>query len=132
MWIRTSHALAPLASLTSKSKTKWSWGPQQQATFEMAKKVIAWEVMLAHPDFSEPFVIHTDASQCQLEAVTLQDGKPVALCSRKLNPTQTRCATTEKELETLKECGNILLGQQMKSSLTTRTWSTRHSMLSAS
>ena len=46
MWIRQSHVLAPLASLTS-TKTKWSWGPQQQVAFETAKKVIAREVMLA-------------------------------------------------------------------------------------
>ena len=32
-----------------------SWGPQQQAAFEMPKKVIAQEVMLACPDLSEPF-----------------------------------------------------------------------------
>ena len=61
MWIRRSHVLAPLASLTS-NKTKWSWGPQQQVAFETAKKVIAREVMLAYPDFSKPFIIHTDAS----------------------------------------------------------------------
>ena len=53
MWIRRSHVLALLASLTS-NKTKWSWGLQQQAAFETAKKVIAQEVMLAYPDFSKP------------------------------------------------------------------------------
>jgi Reverse transcriptase (RNA-dependent DNA polymerase) len=40
MWIRRSHVLAPLASLTSK-KTKWEWGPQQSAAFATAKKIIA-------------------------------------------------------------------------------------------
>ena len=74
--------------------------------------------MLAHPNFSEPFVIHADASHCQLGAVISQDGKPVAFYSRKLNPAQTRCTTTERELlsivETLKEYRNILLGQQIE------------------
>ena len=116
MWIRRSHVLAPLASLTS-NKTKWSWGPQQQIAFDAAKKAIAREAMLAHPDFSKTFIIHTDASHCQLGAVISQDGKPVAFCSQKLNPAQTRHTTTERELlsvvETfLKECRNILLGQQ--------------------
>ena len=85
MWLRRSHALAPLASLTSK-KTKWSWGPQQTAAFNMAKKVIAREVMLSYPDFYKPFVMHTDASHCQLGAVISQDEKPIAFYSRKLNP----------------------------------------------
>ena len=69
-------------------------------------------------DFSKPFVIHTDASHCQLGAVISQDGKPVAFYSRKLNPAQTRYTTTERELlsivETLKEYRNILLGQQIE------------------
>ena len=40
MWVRRSHVLAPLASLTS-NKTKWEWGPQQAAAFAAAKKIIA-------------------------------------------------------------------------------------------
>ena len=117
MWIKRSHVLAPLAGLTS-SKAKWQWGPQQQAAFDMAKRIIAKEVMLAYPDFNKPFVIHTDASHYQLGAVISQDGKPVAFYSRKLNPAQTRYTTTERELlsivETLKEYRNILLGQQIE------------------
>jgi hypothetical protein len=37
------------------------------------------------PDFSKPFVIHTDASHTQLGAGHLSDGKPIASYSRKLN-----------------------------------------------
>ena len=117
MWIRRSHVLAPLASLTSKT-TKWHWGPSQQTAFDMAKKIIAREVMLAYPDFSKPFEIHTDASHYQLGAVISQGGKPVAFYSRKLNPAQTRYTTTERELlsivETLKEYRNILLGHEIE------------------
>jgi hypothetical protein len=61
MWLRCSHILAPLASLTSE-KVKWEWGPKQSAAFAMAKRVIAREAMLAYPDFSKLFTIHTDAS----------------------------------------------------------------------
>ena len=38
MWVRRSHALAPLASLTS-NKTKWSWGPQQEVAFQRQKRL---------------------------------------------------------------------------------------------
>ena len=117
MWIRRSHVLAPLATLTSKT-TKWKWGPQQKAAFETCKKIIAREVMLAYPDFTQPFQIHTDASHYQLGAVISQKGKPIAFYSRKLNPAQTRYTTTERELlsivETLKEYRNILLGHQIE------------------
>ena len=89
MWIRRSHVLAPLAKLTSKT-VKWEWGSQQASAFAMCKRIIAKEVVLAYPDFSKPFVIHTDASHYQLGAVISQDGKPIAFYSRKLNDAQTR------------------------------------------
>ena len=116
MWIRRSHVLAPLAKLTSKT-AKWEWGPVERKAFNDMKKIICREVMLAFPDFSKPFVIHTDASHTQLGAVISQDEKPIAFYSRKLNPAQTRYTTTERELlsivETLKEFRNILLGHQI-------------------
>jgi RNase H-like domain found in reverse transcriptase/Reverse transcriptase (RNA-dependent DNA polymerase) len=84
MWVKRSHVLAPLATRTS-NKKKWNWGPQQDVTSSMAKKIIAREVMLAYLDFNKPFEIHTDASHYQLGAVISQEGKPIAFYSRKLN-----------------------------------------------
>ena len=63
--------------------------------------------MLAYPDFSKRFDIHTDSSDYQLGAVISQEGKPIAFYSRKLSGAQTRYTVTEKELlsivEVLKE-----------------------------
>ena len=82
------------------------------------KKIIARErTLLAYPDFSLQFDIHTDASGTALGAVISQNGKPITFYSRKLNPAQTRYTTTERELlsivETLKEFRNILLGHKI-------------------
>ena len=116
MWPRRSHHMAPLASLTSKT-SKWVWGETQRKAFHDIKKAISRQVLLAYPDFSKEFVIHTDASHLQLGAVISQDGKPIAFYSRKLNDAQTRYTTTERELlsivETLKEFRNILLGHKI-------------------
>jgi hypothetical protein len=116
LWIRRSDVLAPLATLTSKT-TKWKWTSEHQKAFDLMKKIISKEVLLAYPDFNEEFVIHTDASHTQLGAVISQKGKPIAFYSRKLKPEQTRYTTTERELlsivETLKEFRNILLGQKI-------------------
>ena len=75
-------------------------------------------MLLAYPNFGEGFEIHTDARLFQLGACILQNGKPIAFYSRKLNPAQTRYTTTERELlsivEVLKEFRNILLGQQIR------------------
>jgi hypothetical protein len=61
--------------------------------------------------------VYTDASNNQLGAVIMQEGKLLAFYSRKLNSAQTRYTTGEQELlsivETLKEFRDILLGQQV-------------------
>jgi hypothetical protein len=61
--------------------------------------------------------VYTDASNKQLGAVIIQEGKPLAFYSRKLSSEQTRYTIGEQELlsivETLKEFRNILLGQQV-------------------
>jgi RNase H-like domain found in reverse transcriptase len=78
------------------------------------KTIVAREVQLAYPIFLLPFEINTDASHLQLGVVILQQGKPISFYGRKLNPSQTRYTSTERELlsivETLKEFCNILLG----------------------
>ena len=82
------------------------------------KEVISRETLLAYPNFDEVFDIHMDASLYQLGVCILQNGKPIAFYSRKLNLAQTRYTTTERELlsivEVLKDFRNILLGQQIR------------------
>ena len=93
-----SEILAPLTELTSK-KSKWTWNDKHQQAFEQMKKVLCREVLIVYPDFSKPFVVHTDASDYQLGAVIIQDGKPIACYLQKLNNTQSRYTTTEKEVD---------------------------------
>ncbi len=81
MWPHRSETLAPLTALTSKT-TKWKWTKECDKAFEQMKKIIAQETMLAYPDFSKSFTIHTDASKLQLGACISQDGKPIAFYSR--------------------------------------------------
>jgi hypothetical protein len=106
-----------LSKLTSKT-ARWQWTKVEQNAFEKMKHIISRETLLFYPDFTKPFVIHTDASHTQLGAVISQNDKPIAFYSRKLNPAQTRYTTTERELlsivETLKEFRNILLSQRIQ------------------
>ena len=116
VWRRRSHTLAPLTSLVGKD-AKWKWGPEQQKAFDDMKRIISQQTLLNYPDFNKTFHIYTDASDYQLGAVIMQEGKPLAFYSRKLNQAQKNYTTGEQELlsivETLKEFRNILFGQSI-------------------
>ena len=117
VWRNRSHYLEPLTCMVGK-KSKFKWGKPQQDAFDKLKAVVAEETMLKFPDFSKPFIIHTDASDYQLGSVITQDEQPIAFFSRKMNPAQRKYTTIEKELlsisETLKEYKTMLKGQKIK------------------
>ena len=104
LWQHRSHILAPLTELTGKKKgEKFKWSDACQEAFEQTKSLLVRDIMLAYPNFSKKFVIHTDASDRQLGAVISQDNKPIAFYSRKLNSAQRRYTTTERELLSIVE-----------------------------
>ena len=113
---RRSHILSPLSKLVSKT-VKWAWTETEQKAFEEAKHMIQKETMLAYPQFGKPFHVYADASDTQLGGVIMQENKPLAFYTRKLNLVQSKYTTGEKELlglvETLKSFENILMGQNL-------------------
>jgi len=136
MWARRSETLAPLTALSSKT-APWEWTEEHQQAFDKMKTIIGKTTLLTYPDFSQPFDIYTDASHVQIGAVITQNNRPIAFYTRKLNPTQTRYTTTERELlaivETLKEFRNILLGHVIRvytdhKNLTYQTFNTERVM----
>jgi hypothetical protein len=122
LWPRRSEILLPISELTKGSKkgplSPGAWTEECEAAFKKMKRLIARETILAYPDFNKKFTIYTDASDFQLGAVIMQEGKPLAFYSRKLTTAQRNYTTTEKELlsivETLKEFRNILLGYKIE------------------
>ena len=102
MWEKRSHILAPLTDLVGEcSETKvtkrkgtrkgpFRWSSEHQSAFESIKAMIAREVVLAYPDFSQVFEIYMDASSRQLGAVIVQGNRPIAFFSRKLTGAQLK------------------------------------------
>ncbi|XP_076062488.1 uncharacterized protein LOC143037816 [Oratosquilla oratoria] len=96
-----AEAALPLTKLTSGS-VPYKWTQNCQAAFEHLKAMLTRDPVLRSPDFTKPFVLHTDASDVAIGAVLLQENTdtlhPVAYFSAKLDVHQLNYSTVEKEL----------------------------------
>ena len=118
MWKRRSHILAPLTEASVGKKGKpIKWTDDLEQAFLDLKKMVSEETILNYPDWTQPFDVHTDASDKQLGAVVSQNNKPIAFFSRRLSKAQCNYTTTEKELlsivECLKQFKGILFGYEI-------------------
>ena len=62
------------------------------------KSILSTDVLLAYSNHNLPFEVYSDASDYQMGAAIIQNERPVAYWSRKLNATQRNYTTMEKEL----------------------------------
>ncbi|KAE8729756.1 cytochrome P450 78A7-like [Hibiscus syriacus] len=98
-----SARASPLTDLLKKGKT-WEWSKQCQKAFEDLKAAVSQEPVLALPNFTMPFEVHTDVSNFAIGGVLMQEGHPIAFESRKLNDTERRYTMQEKEMTTIIHC----------------------------
>ncbi|XP_061359192.1 uncharacterized mitochondrial protein AtMg00860-like [Gastrolobium bilobum] len=85
---RYASIASPLTDLLSKNG--FSWTTEANNAFRELKNHLITASILALPDFSQPFVVETDASGVGIGAVLLQNEKPLAFYSRKLSPAMQR------------------------------------------
>jgi len=89
--------MAPLTDRTSKL-VAFKWTPECQHSFDELKKLISKEAPLSFPDHTKKFKIMPDASDRQLGAVLMQEDRPLAFFSKKLNKYQQKYTVGEKEM----------------------------------
>lgn len=96
-----SKLTKPLTCLLKKDAA-FHWNIEQEQAFALLKDKLISAPLLQYPDFSQPFVVTTDASNYAVGAVLSQGpvgkDKPIAYASRTLNKAEGNYSTTEKEL----------------------------------
>lgn len=86
----------PLTELLKKGSFVWNESAQQ--AFTILKKALSTSPVLAVPNFSEIFIVETDASQYGIGAVLMQKDQPLAFISKTLGPKWQNLSVYEKEL----------------------------------
>ncbi|WVZ54264.1 hypothetical protein U9M48_005089 [Paspalum notatum var. saurae] len=75
----------PLTALLKKHAL-FIWTSEHEASFAALKQALCQAPVLALPDFTQPFLLETDASGSGVGAVLMQGGHPLAYVSKALGP----------------------------------------------
>src|SRR6266540_4603935 len=73
--IQGFSTIAGLMTNLLAKKVSYVWGQEQQQAFDRLKQIISTVPVLAHPDFNQPFILHTDVSKEGLGAILAQEGQ---------------------------------------------------------
>jgi len=102
-----SKIAKPLTTLLKKDEP-FEWKQPQEDAFTSLRDSLCTEPLLQHPDFTQPFVLTTDASGHAVGGILSQGpigkDKPIAYASRLLSKAEQNYATIEKELLAIIYC----------------------------
>ncbi|KAI2645882.1 Retrovirus-related Pol polyprotein [Labeo rohita] len=92
---------APLHALTQKGAV-FNWSSECEKAFQSLKQALTSPPVVAHPIFTLPFLLYTDASHDCVGSVLaqMQDGKEcvIAYASHALTPSEKKWSTYDREL----------------------------------
>jgi hypothetical protein len=92
-----STIACPLHELTKKN-VPFIWGNAHDFAFNELKRLLTEAPLLALPDFSKTFEIECDASGLGIGGVLMQNGRPIAYHSEKLDGARLNYPIYDKEL----------------------------------
>jgi hypothetical protein len=88
----------PLINLSKKSSETYEWDEIWNEAFETLKGILVKALVLKLFDFDKDFEIHFNAFDFAIGGVLVQDGRPMAFESKKLNERKQRWPTHEKKM----------------------------------
>jgi len=77
-----------LTNLLKRSIGTYGWDGACDEAFETLKGILVKELVLKLPGFNKDFEIHFDASDFVIGGFLVQEGRPMAFESKKLNETE--------------------------------------------
>jgi hypothetical protein len=83
----------PLTQLLKKKQFQWS--SEAHDAFISLKQAMSTTPVLGLPDFTLPFIVETDASNCGVGAVLTQKNQPLAFLSKVLGPVHQKLSIYE-------------------------------------
>jgi hypothetical protein len=82
MWLSCAHILKPLTDHSGlKKRAPIKWTDEMLKAFDKMHLLMAVNALVAYPDHNKRFDVYTDASDFQLDACIIQEGRPVAYFS---------------------------------------------------
>jgi hypothetical protein len=99
MWPSCAHILKPLRDQSGlKKKAPIKWTDEMKKAFNKMCLLLAVKALAAYPNHNKRFNVYTDASDFQLGACIIQEGRPVAYLSHKLTKSWQNYITMKKEM----------------------------------
>jgi hypothetical protein len=89
---------SPLTNLLKKFVGTYEWDGACNEAFETLKGILVKTPVLKLPDFNKDFEIHFDASNFAIGGILVQERRLMAFESKKLNETERRWPTHDKEM----------------------------------